>query len=221
MDEPITQWVTAPPPLRLAGVVDGYLGYKMAGFPPGLHRGLPSRKCTFIVSIGPAIDVVTQTDPRQAPDRYRCVVGGLQAAPALISHDGYQEGVEIELSPLGCRRLFGVSPRELWNQAVELADIVGRVGDELWERLQGITGWPARFAVCDQVLEGIVHDEPVRPELAHAWQSIVDSGGNAAISAVARDVGWTRQHLARRFTQEFGLGPKLAGRVVRFDRAKE
>jgi AraC-like DNA-binding protein len=32
-------------------------------------------------------------------------------------------------------------------------------------------------------------------------------------------VGWSRQHLARRFHDEFGLSPKLAGRVVRFEKA--
>lgn len=67
---------------------------------------------TFIVSVGPSIEVVAQTDPRQAPASYQCVLGGLQA-------------------------------------------------------------------------------------------------------------GWSRQHLARRFGDEFGLGPKLAARVVRLARARQ
>jgi len=43
------------------------------------------RHLTFIDSIGPSVDVVAQTDPRQAPASYRCVLSGLQAGPALIS----------------------------------------------------------------------------------------------------------------------------------------
>lgn len=47
-----------------------------------------------------------------------------------------------------------------------------------------------------------------------------ESGGTVSINALAAEIGWSRQHLARRFGDEFGLGPKLAARVVRFERAR-
>jgi len=214
------EWVTAPPAPRLASFIDRYVGYRMTGFAPGVHRGLPSRHMTFIVSVGPSIDVVSQTDPGQLPASYRCVVSGLQASSALISHTGHQEGVAIELTPLGCRTLFGMPARALWNTSVECADLAGS-GRELWERLQGVTGWTERFAACDHVLTRLATgDIVVAPELAHAWHTLVRSGGTAGISGLASGVGWSRQHLARRFADEFGLGPKLAARVVRFERAR-
>jgi len=40
------------------------------------------------------------------------------------------------------------------------------------------------------------------------------------VEELARTIGWTRQHFARRFAAEYGLSPKLAARVVRFDRAQ-
>ncbi len=214
------EWVTAAPALRLAAFIDRYVGYRMTGFASGLHRGLPSRHMTFIVSIGPSIDVVAQTDPGQPPDSYRCVVSGLQASSALISHDGHQEGVAIELTPLGCRTLFGMPARALWNTSVECADVAGPAGRELWERLQGHSGWAGRFAACDEVLARLADtDIVVAPELRRAWHTLVRSGGTAPIRTLATSVGWSRQHLARRFGDEFGLGPKLAARVVRFERA--
>jgi AraC-like DNA-binding protein len=219
--EPRADWVTARPSPTLRPLVDRYVGYRLTGFEAGLHRGLPSRHMTFIASIGPAIDVVSQTDPRQAPSSYRCVLSGLQTSPALISHTGHQEGVAIELTPLGCRTLFRMPSRALWNTSLELSDVAGVAGRELWERLQTLGEWPDRFAACDEVLTRLADlDAVVAPELRHAWQMLVRSGGTAAVNALAAEVGWTRQHLARRFGDEFGLSPKAAARVVRFERAR-
>ena len=220
MSDPQSEYRTRRPAPALAHLVDRYIGYRLTGFPAGLHRGLPSRRMTLIVSIGDPIDVVAQTDPTQAPDRYDVVVGGLQASAALIAHDGNQEGVEIGLTPVGCRTVLGLPARELWNLSLELDDVVRGVGRELWERLQGVDGWDARFAVCDEVLGRLVTDEMVAPELRRSWDALVDSGGNVSIADLAHEVGWSRQHLARRFGDEFGLRPRLAGRVVRFERAR-
>jgi len=206
----------------LAGLIEQYHGYRLHGYDPGMHRGLPSRNVTFIVSIGNPIDVAAQTDPRQSPDSYRCVLSGLQATPALIAHDGNQEGVGIELTPVGFRTLFARPARELWNTTVELDDLVGRIGSELWERLQVTPTWAARFEVCDEVLTRLLRPEvpEVADELAHAWELLVGSGGTTTVGEISASTGWSRQHLTRRFTDEFGLGPKLAGRIVRFERAR-
>lgn len=208
MDEPQATWVTRRPAPVLAPLIERYVGYRMTGFSAGVHRGLPSRHLTLIVSIGSAIDVVSQTNPAQAPRRYRCVVGGLQASPALIAHDGNQEGVAIELTPLGSRALFAMPARALWNTSLELDEIAGPGGRE------------KRFAAVDGVLCRLVRDDPLEPALRRSWQLVTASGGTSPVSEIARTVGWTRQHFARRFVGEFGLSPKLAARVVRFDRAR-
>jgi AraC-like DNA-binding protein len=214
------QWLTSQPAAPLSPFVDRYVGYRLVGFAPGFHHGLPSSHMTFIVSIGADIDVAAQTDRSQIPDRYRCVVSGLQASSALIVHDGNQEGIAIELSPLGSRAVFGMPAGALWNTSVELSDVVGSIGSELWERLQSTGTWHDRFAVCDEVLTGLLRDNPVAPELQRSWQLLVASAGSIPVSDLALEIEWSRQHLARRFGHEFGLSPKLAGRVVRFERAR-
>lgn len=214
------EWTTRRPAPALAPFIERYVGYRLVGFPPGVHRGLPSRHLTFIVSIGPEIDVTVQTDPAQAPQRYRAVLSGLQASSAAITHDGHQEGVTVELTPVGCRTLLALPAGALWNTSLELADVLGRSGTELWERLQPAQGWDERFGVCDDVLGRLVGDERVGLELRHCWDLVVGSGGTMAVADMAATVGWTRQHLAHRFRDEFGLSPKLANRVVRFERAR-
>ncbi|MGW5640373.1 helix-turn-helix domain-containing protein [Streptomyces sp. NPDC003832] len=214
------EWVTGVPGPSLRPFVESYCGYRLTGFPPALHRGLPSRHMTFIVSIGDDIDVVAQTDPGQPPQHYGCVLSGLQASSALISHGGDQEGVAVELTPLGSRALFGMPAGELWNLSVELGDVVGPVGHELWERLQPTAGWAHRFAVCDAVLGALAGDREPAPELRFAWEAVVASSGEVSVGDLAEESGWSRQHLTRRFRGEFGLSPKLAARVVRFERAQ-
>jgi AraC-like DNA-binding protein len=218
---PSSEWVAAPPAPAVRAFVDGYVGYRLAGFPPGLHRGLPSRHLTFIASIGAPIDVVVQTNPRQAPDTYRCTLGGLQETHALIDDPGAQEGVAIELTPLGSRVLFGMPARELWDTSLELADVVGGVGDELWERLQLADGWTERFAACDDVLTRLAVHDPVAAELEVCWDLLAASHGTVPVATLAAETGYSRQHLTRRFRDEFGLSPKRAGRVMRFERARQ
>lgn len=213
------EWTVARPGPRLRPFVQRYVGYRMAGFEPGLHRGLPSRHITFISSIGRPVDVVEQTSDVQAPRAYRSVISGLHASPAMIAHDGNQEGVAVELTPFGSRVLFGMPAAALWDVTLELREVVGRVGDELYERLQDATGCSERFAVCDSVLGRLAGEEETPIELVGCWQELTASNGRLPIAALADNVGYSRQDLARRFRAEFGLGPKLAARIIRFDHA--
>jgi transcriptional regulator GlxA family with amidase domain len=94
------------------------------------------------------------------------------------------------------------------------------VGRELWERLQGSADWARRFAVVDAVLARLIGEDELEPALDRAWRLITASRGSRPIAAIAETLGWSRQHFARRFQDEFGLSPKLAARIVRFDRAQ-
>lgn len=212
-------WHNRAPAAPLRGLIDGYQGYRIVGQPPALHRGLPSRHMTFIISIGAPINVVQQTSPWQPPEQYRVVVSGLQATAAMIAHDGIQEGVLIELSPLGCAALFRMPAGELWDLSAEASTVVGRAGDELWERVQLAGSWTERFQACYDVLVGWLRESGTSHAVAGAWRAIVASSGGVSVEDLAGRAGYTRQHLARLFRRELGLGPKLASRVVRFDRA--
>lgn len=214
-------WLVRLPAPPLRPYVDSYAGYRQAASAGSLHRGLPSRHLTCIVSVGDPIDVAAQTDPRQPPARYRFALSGLQARPALIRRSTVEEGVAIELTPLGARALLGVPASALWDTTVEASDVMGAAAVELWERLQVAAGWEERFTACDEALIRVVgRSVGVRRELAAAWKALVARGGQAAVAEVAADVGWSRQHLGARFAREFGLSPKLASRVVRFERAR-
>ncbi|WP_327044847.1 helix-turn-helix domain-containing protein [Microbispora sp. NBC_01189] len=207
------------PPLR--PLVAWYSGYRDAGVPPGTHRGLPSPYLTMIVTLDDPLVVAAHPDPRTPAGSYDTLVGGLHTAPAIVTHDGRQSGVQLALTPLGARALLGVPAGELSGLDLDGADVLGALAGELRERLLGAPGWDDRFAALDAVLSRHTRPTPERPpEVTRAWRRMLATGGRVTVSDLAREAGWSARHLNGRFREEIGLSPKEAARVVRFDRVR-
>lgn len=221
MDAPVAEHVVGRPAPALAPFVAAYTGYRMAGFPPGLHAGLPSRHLTFIVSLDRPVDCVRVPDPTRPPEAFSALLGGLHTSPALIRHDGHEHGVQLQLTPLGSRALLGCPAGAMASTVVHLDAVLGSRAAELQDRLTDVGDWPGRFAVLDEVLTATVRDHRhARPEVERAWALLGRAAGAVGIEAVAAEVGWSRRHLAHQFRAEYGLTPKAMARVMRFERAK-
>src|SRR5262249_28104239 len=130
MDEPLVEMVTGRPRPQLAPFVAVYAGYRIEGAQPGVHRGLPSRHLTFIVTLDGTADLATMPDPARPPASFTTLAGGLHASPALISHDGHQHGIHLRLTPLGARVLLGLPAGELASTVVDLGTLLGPVAGE-------------------------------------------------------------------------------------------
>jgi AraC-like DNA-binding protein len=206
------------PPARLAPLVARYAGYRYAGLPPGTHRGLPSPYLTVVLSLGKPTRTAVADGP---PVDLAALAGGLHTRAVRIEHDGDQYGVQLSLTPQGARSLLGVPAGELAAQVIPLDALPAWRAAELIERLAEAPSWAARFAVLDRVLTGAAGRLGAPPaELGHAWRLLTESGGRVRVADLAGAVGWSRRHLAARFTAEYGLTPKEAARVVRFERSK-
>jgi AraC-like DNA-binding protein len=206
------------PALPLRALVSGYDGYRLAGFEPGIHLGLPSPWLTVILTIDEPLDIAAQAEPRQAPGRYDTLASGIATSPVTIRHDGNQHGVQLALSPLGARALLGVPTAALGAWVVGLGDLLGPDAEELTERLSLETGWGARFAILDEVLTRRAAPAEIDPHLTQAWSLLV-AGGGTRVGDVAREVGWSRRHLVDKFVGEYGVTPKDVVRLSRFHRS--
>lgn len=218
----VSEYAWRRPAESLRGLVARYSGYRTVG-PPGRHHGLPSGYLTVIVCLSGTLDVVELPGRGGPPASYPTAIGGLHDKPVVMTHDGHQYGVQLDLTWRGARALLGTPAAEVAGNVVDLAALLGNGAGELAERLAAVPDWRQRFGMLDRVLAGLVCDRPAGPpvEVAQAWRRLVTTGGNLPVGELAGELGWSRRYLGMRFQREFGLSPKTAGRVIRFGRARD
>jgi AraC-like DNA-binding protein len=202
-------WAVRQPHPVVRPLVTRYVGYAQDDVTLAVHRGLPSRHVTLVISLAGPV--------RMAGRSLQALVGGLHTSAVLIRQDRTQEGLQLELDPLGVRTLFGVTAAELSGEVADLAEFgLGTLPD----RLRELPTWGERFALLDDVLAARAVDPvPPQPELGEAWRRMRGADGRVRVTDLAGEVGWSRRHLGERFRAELGLAPKQAARVLRFERA--
>ncbi|GAA3847938.1 AraC family transcriptional regulator [Streptomyces sedi] len=226
-DHAVTGIGARPAPV-LREYIDSYVGFDLRGFPAGVHRGPPGRALTAVISLAEPLEVAAGVDDLAPVTRFGGVAGGLMCRSVAIHHDGRQRGVQVSLTPLGARAVYGVPAAALAHQLVPLDELLGALGVELADRLRSATTWAARFAALDDAFlravgRGTGGDQVrwARPEVAEAWRRLVAARGRVQIGAVAAELGWSRRYLTARFRGEVGLSPKTFARVLRFEHAHE
>ena len=180
----------------------------------------------MIFTLDDPLVIAGHPDPRQPPGSYRTLIGGLHTSPALVTHQGRQSGMQLQLSPLGARAMLGMPAGELASIDVDGPAVLGALADQIVEQMREEPDWPGRFAVVDRMLTARL-DRPgptvsprVSPEVGQAWRLLLAAGGLHNVAALAAETGWSDRHLRSRFREETGLTPKAAARVIRFDRAR-
>lgn len=211
-------WARPAPELRRW--VGAYTGYRSEPGPPGTHQGVPSAHLTFLLCLDGTVEMIANADPRRPPGTFAAMVAGLHDGPATIATGAAQTGLQLRLTWRGARALLGVPAGELAGDTVDLAALIGARAGPLLERLADAGTWGERFARLDEGLAALAGSaDGVRPEVGYAWDRLVATGGTQRIADLAREVGWSRRHLADQLRRETGLAPKAAARVIRFERA--
>jgi AraC-like DNA-binding protein len=219
MTEDTASRAVALPAPALRAFISHYAGVCAEGLAPGTHAGIPSRHAHLIVSFAEPIELLRPPGGGQQPGRFTALVTGLHDSPALVGQASRVHLVHVYFTPLGARAILGVSNPELLSRVIELSDLWGRRGAELVERLWSSASWGARFAQLDEAFSRALQPHAVCAPSVWAWGQLARSSGRTPITALARDVGWSRPHFTDRFRTAFGLGPKTAARIFRFEHA--
>jgi AraC-like DNA-binding protein len=205
------------PDRPLRPFVTGYADFDMAGWPPGRHRGLPDGGLTMVISVGAPL-VISRAG--HADLKAAATVAGLRSAPLDIVHDGTQRGVQVELTPHGCRALLGRPAAELAHGVWTLEEVAGRRANELADRVAAARGPQERARVLDVVLAGWAADVGYPAAIDAFWRRLTSSSGRATVAGIAGQIGLSRRHLGQLVRAELGLTPKTVARVLRFGRAR-
>lgn len=202
----------------LSRVVTHAVGYQYHGVAPGIHIGMPSGSLTLVVPLdGP---LVVSTPGRTDATPYNGILAGLHTGPVHIHHCDSGRGLQLALSPSGARALFGLPASELANRSVELDAVLGSVTEWMLDELSGAPSWQAQFATLERVLLRAARRMEARsaaPEVRESWRLIRGTDGRIPVTTLADRVGWSTRRLQVRFRAEYGVTPKSACRIARFE----
>lgn len=219
MAEPVNEYVTRRPHPRLRPFVSSYSGYRMSGFDPGVHSGLPSGTLTMIVAFDDKLDVELGHGTLTR-GTYWSMIAGLHSRPATIHHPGRQHGLQLEITPRGAQAIFGVPAHTLALHAEHLDAVAPSFADELVSRVSTANSWRTRWAILDDIFLRVLDlERPMPQELERAWSLLVAHHGATSVGELAEHAGWSRRHFTKKFTEHYGLTPKMMARILRFERA--
>ncbi|GEL18067.1 helix-turn-helix transcriptional regulator [Pseudonocardia asaccharolytica] len=215
-----SEYVRGRPHRALVRYVLGYSGYREFSPIPLRRRQAPVGSCALILSFGDPIRLHGPAGPL-VPASF---LAGMHDAAVITEFTGAQGGVQVDLTPLGVFTLLRRPMPELTNRTPRLDELDDAALSALPARLAEDRDWARRFARLDRYLGSRLLDDRAAhpdPEVAWAWDTLVDSDGAVPVAALAAEAGWSRRHLLTRFRDQIGLAPKPAARVLRFSRAAQ
>src|SRR5579871_1666726 len=164
------EWVVRPPAVRLREDVLGYHGYAEHALSFTRRIEAPSPVVPLILNFGPAYRVSGPGGCGPAVT-LSSFAAGLYDGYALVEASGLTSGLQVNFTPLGARRFFGLPLGEIANRNVDLTDLLGMAANRLVERLAASPGWVDRFALLDALIAARLAEAPPAPAyVAYAWR---------------------------------------------------
>ena len=210
------EMATRPPSNYLRPYVRSLSGYLERATRPQRRPEFPVPHVVVVFEFSRPVCLWALGDHQRASRFPGGFVAGLDERSTLTEHDGFQHGLQVNLTPIGARLVFGVPMSELARRIVSVRDVLPK---DLTERLQELPGWAARFDLVERVLsERIGAASPDTAVAAWAFHRIEEARGAVDVRVVARELGYSHKHLIHLFRQHVGIPPKLLARIMRFDR---
>jgi AraC-like DNA-binding protein len=182
---------------------------RQAGFSSWLEPPRPA--LTMIIDLEGTISA----NGEPLPDAW---LGGLEESYTVVGLGGGRyASIDLEFTPLGAYTVLGRPLSELTGACVALEDLFGSEGSALSEQVREAQSWDQRFDLLERFLLRRAQAGPApTPTVARALSRMWQSGGDIAIEELAAELSCSRRYLARRFSVEVGISPKMTARQIRF-----
>src|ERR1700752_931073 len=177
------------------------------------ERILPDGCVELILNFGAQFSQHEQDHLKLQP---RSFLVGQMTGPILISPTGPVQLLGIRFHPGGTLPFLRLPLHEITDQVVDL----GGLSSKLDRELLGVTSHSPLLAEKVAAVEWVLTNQLLTSK-DNSWlmllcRRIIDSGGLVSVDQLANDAGISSRQLERRFLREVGLGPKLLGRIIRF-----
>ncbi len=202
----------------LAPYVIDYSGYRESGAAPVWRRELPTSFIPLIINFDKPFTIC---DGPGRTAKFESFAAGVYARPVIVGSAGSAHCLQVNFSPLGALRFFGLAQSEIAGRTLALDDLLGAGAGRLVAELEAAAGWPQRFDLLDHFIAARFGKARRPHQTVHAvWHALTRHRGAVSIGALARDAGVSRRHLASLFRAEIGATPKTMARILRFENAR-
>jgi AraC-like DNA-binding protein len=185
--------------------------------PPARERELPRSDISLIVNLEGRHAVVDATDARHEHVFENAWVTGLQERALLTASGGRAWLCGARLTVEGAYRLFGIAPRELANTIVDLDALHGAAARALVDAIRNASTADHRLTLLGRyIAERAARSCKWDGAVEWALERIATTRGCVRVLSLAREIGWSREHLHRRFVNQVGIGPKSCAQLARF-----
>lgn len=205
-------------PRSLAPYVLKIEGYAERETAPISRTELPSCSVPLILVIEDAF-VVHDSAGGANRSLDTAFVAGLHKRPVRVDSAGRAAAIQVDLTPLGARRLLRIDMDQLTGRVVDLEDLLARKTVRLMADLRQVDQWTTRLRIVRQFLEQHLltqgHDDP---RLHLACQLVHGGRGIVRVESLATRLDMSRKHLNQLFKAHIGLSPRDYIRTERFTR---
>ena len=177
------------------------------------ERILPDGCVELILNFGAEFSQHCEEQRKLQPRNF---LVGQMTGPILISPTGAVRLIGIRFHPGGTLPFLRLPLHEITDQVVELGSLSSKLERDLLNATSTSTTLAEKVTAVEDFLTRELLSRKHDSRLTQLAARIVETGGLVSVDQLANDAGISSRQLERRFLREVGLGPKLLGRIIRF-----